>query len=117
FATSAEPALTKAAGAEARPDAVYTVGEAYGTVGFVFQADAEPDVIVEITTYRSEVYPTEDRRPVVEHGVSLLDDLSRRDFTINALALRPGDGLLVDPFGGIADLQRRQIVAVGDPDA
>ena len=116
FATSAVPELIKIAGAAANPDAVYAVGEAYGTIGFVFDAtrDDEFDIVAEITTYRSEVYPTEDRHPVVTHGVSLRDDLARRDFTINALALDPRDGQLLDLFGGIADLQRRLIVAVGD---
>jgi poly(A) polymerase len=115
-ATSAEPALTKQLGAQAGPDATYTVGEQFGTVGFVFEPDV-PDqerVVVEVTTYRSEVYPTPDRRPAVTHGVDLTADLARRDFTINAIALDPVDGALVDPFGGVADLHRRTIVAVGN---
>jgi poly(A) polymerase len=115
FTTSAVPARTKEIGGAARPDSVYTVGEEYGTVGFVFSATGEPDILAEITTYRSEVYPTEDRRPVVTHGVDLSEDLSRRDFTINAMALNPVSGELVDPFGGVSDLAQREIVAVGDP--
>jgi poly(A) polymerase len=115
FATSAVPEETKRAGAKARPDATYTIGEKFGTVGFVFQREGQPDVVVEITTYRSEIYPTSDRHPEVTHGVSLTDDLSRRDFTINAMALDPLGGELIDPFGGIVDLNRREIVAVGNP--
>jgi poly(A) polymerase len=113
FATSAEPELTKRAGALTHPDAMYTVGEAYGTVGFVYGDSAER-VLVEITTYRSEVYPTSDRHPQVTHGVDLREDLARRDFTINAIALRAADGQLVDPFRGVADLRRRTIRAVGN---
>jgi poly(A) polymerase len=118
FATSAVPEVTRQAGQAAKPDGVYAVGEAYGTVGFVFDGALpdDPPIVAEITTYRSEVYPTEDRHPVVTHGVSLREDLARRDFTINALALDPRDGQLFDMFGGIADLQRRLIVAVGAPD-
>jgi poly(A) polymerase len=117
FATSADPELSKLAGSEADPDGVYTVGEAFGTIGFVFgEGDQESRVIVEITTYRSEVYPTADRRPRVTHGVSLHDDLARRDFTINAMALRPSDGKLEDPFGGVSALRAALIEAVGDAD-
>jgi poly(A) polymerase len=115
FTTSAVPARTKEIGAAANPDSIYTVGEEYGTVGFVFSADDDLDILAEITTYRSEVYPTEDRRPVVTHGVDLLEDLSRRDFTVNAMALNPVTGELVDPFGGISDLAQHEIVAVGNP--
>lgn len=114
LATSAEPQMTKKLGEDAEANAVYTVGEAYGTIGLVFRQDGQPDLIVEITTYRSEVYPTTDRRPEVKHGVSLLEDLSRRDFTVNAIALQAETGELTDPFGGINDLDRRELHAVGD---
>lgn len=112
FATSAEPELTKAAGAAAGADSVYTVGEQFGTVGFVFDG-----VSVEITTYREEHYPTPDRRPKVRLGTDLVGDLSRRDFTINAIAVDARDGTVHDPFGGLDDLERRIIRAVGDPKA
>lgn len=115
LATSAEPEQTRVIGAFAGPDAIFGVGEAYGTVGFVFGDEAGDRTLVEITTYRSEVYPTADRRPLVTHGVSLHDDLSRRDFTINAMALGPRDAELVDPFGGVAALSQEVIAAVGDP--
>lgn len=114
FTTSAIPNRTKELGAAAQPASIYTVGEEFGTVGFVFAEGDEPDILAEVTTYRSEVYPTEDRRPQVTHGVSLEDDLSRRDFTVNAMALHPITGELIDPFGGVSDLAQREIVAVGD---
>jgi poly(A) polymerase len=117
FATSATSALTKRLGREAGASDIYTVGEAFGTIGFMFQGPDSIPMTVEITTYRSEVYPTRDRKPSVSHGVSLVDDLSRRDFTINALALHPLSNALIDPFGGLVDLDRRQIRAVGDPAA
>ena len=114
FTTSAEPRQTREIGAGAYPDGVYDVGEQFGTIGFVFTSEDDTSVTVEVTTYRSETYPTPDRRPAVTHGVSLVEDLARRDFTINAMALDLLDGALIDPFGGIADLSRRQISAVGD---
>ncbi len=114
MATSATPQTTKLLGESAGADAIFTVGEAYGTIGLLFREEGQPDLIVEITTYRSEVYPTPDRRPEVKHGVSLIEDLSRRDFTINAIALQAETGELIDPFNGIGDLERRELHAVGD---
>ena len=79
----------------------------------------EPEV--QVTTYRHEGPYHDRRRPSrVSWGRSLSDDLSRRDFTINALAWLPtnlagGDGTLVDPFGGTGDLERGVLRAVGDP--
>jgi len=78
--------------------------------------------LVEITSYRTESGYRDRRRPdAVAFGASLTGDLGRRDFTINAVAWRPGDlagghGILVDPHGGIEDLRSRVIRAVGDPD-
>lgn len=81
------------------------------------------DPAVEVTSYRSEAGYADRRRPdAVRFGVSLLDDLARRDFTINAIAWRPRDlargaGELVDPHGGRADLAAGVLRAVGDPAA
>jgi poly(A) polymerase len=72
--------------------------------------------VVEITTYRAEHYPDETRFPEVRFGVSLDDDLARRDFTANAIAADPRTGRLVDPFGGQADIALGVLRAVGDPD-
>lgn len=68
----------------------------------------------EVTTFRRDV-KTDGRHAVVEFGVSLDEDLARRDFTINAIAAHPASGELHDPFGGMADLERRVLRAVGDP--
>ncbi|MGD9713319.1 MAG: CCA tRNA nucleotidyltransferase, partial [Thermomicrobiales bacterium] len=72
---------------------------------------------VEITTYRAEHYPDDTRKPAVQWGESLEDDLSRRDFTVNAMAAKPLTGELIDPYGGQADLAMGIIRAVGDPEA
>jgi len=115
LATSAPPERTRKLGRQAGATSIYDVGAAFGTIGLVFSHPERDDLTAEITTYRSEVYPTRDRRPSVRHDVSLHEDLSRRDFTINAIALDPLTGELIDPFGGIADLNQGRIRAVGDP--
>lgn len=88
----------------------------FGTVGVVFDSQK-----VEITTYRSESGYTDRRHPdKVSWGKSLEEDLARRDFTINAMALRFAQGKLsptpVDPYGGLNDFKKKVIRAVGDPD-
>lgn len=109
FATDADPSETKIAGMAAGPDGMYTVGEKFGTVGFVFGHH-----LVEITTYREEFYPTSDRRPTVHHNTDITGDLSRRDFTVNAMAIDAHTGKVIDPFDGHVDLARRIIRAVGN---
>ncbi len=81
-------------------DATWTVGIAFGTVGLRKGND-----ILEITTYRSERYDRSSRKPVVKYGESLGEDLLRRDFTVNAMAVTLPEHELVDPFGGLADLR------------
>jgi tRNA nucleotidyltransferase/poly(A) polymerase len=90
---------------------VIPTGLQHGTVTVILE-----DRPVEITTFRSDGDYLDGRRPeTVRLGVDLLEDLSRRDFTINAMALPVGGGALVDPFGGRADLAAGVIRAVGDP--
>lgn len=115
FATSAMPERTRELGRKAGAGGGYDVGQAYGTIGLVFHDNQGNPLQVEITTYRSEVYPTRDRRPEVRHGVTLEEDLGRRDFTINAIALDASTATLIDPSGGVGDLHRKLIRAVGDP--
>jgi tRNA nucleotidyltransferase (CCA-adding enzyme) len=88
------------------------VGVEFGTVG-VLDRDNR---MHEVTTFRRDV-KTDGRHAEVEFGVSLDDDLARRDFTINAIAYSPRHREIRDPFGGRADLERRVVRAVGDPDA
>ncbi len=90
---------------------VIPTGLQHGTVTVILEERP-----VEVTTFRSDGDYLDGRRPeTVRLGVSLAEDLSRRDFTINAMALPVGGGDLVDPFGGQADLAVRLIRAVGDP--
>jgi len=90
---------------------VVPTGLRHGTVT-VFEDGLE----IEITTFRLESAYTDARRPdAVEFTDSLEKDLARRDLTVNALAFDPAAGVLVDPHGGIADLGRRVLRAVGDP--
>lgn len=103
----------------ARPDQVQRVfkrtipvGIEFGTVGVL---DREGR-LHEVTTFRRDVR-TDGRHAEVEYGVSLDDDLARRDFTINAIAFSPTTKELRDPFGGRADLERRLVRAVGDASA
>lgn len=80
-------------------DAHWAVGIAFGTVGA-----RRGEHIYEITTYRSDIYRSESRKPEVTYGKTLEDDLLRRDFTVNALAVSLPEHRLVDPYGGLADL-------------
>ncbi|ACQ82445.1 polynucleotide adenylyltransferase/metal dependent phosphohydrolase [Beutenbergia cavernae DSM 12333] len=98
FATSARPEQTEAILAR-WGDAVWDVGRAFGTIGA-----GRGDVVVEVTTYRTEAYDAGSRKPAVEYGDTLDGDLSRRDFTINAMAVRLPDLTFVDPHHGLDDL-------------
>jgi poly(A) polymerase len=80
-------------------DAVWTQGEAFGTIGARHGA-----LTFEITTHRAEAYRADSRKPHVVYGDDIVEDLSRRDFTVNAMALRLPDVELIDPYGGVADL-------------
>jgi poly(A) polymerase len=93
-------------------DQVWTIGIGFGTVGLRKGSD-----IFEITTYRSEHYERGSRKPEVQYGASLEDDLSRRDFTVNAMAARLPGYELVDPFGGLADLRARLLRTPASPQA
>lgn len=88
------------------------VGVKYGTVG-VFDSAR---VLHEVTTFRHDVR-TDGRHAEVAYGVSLDEDLARRDFTVNAIAYHPLRGEWRDPYGGVDDLERRRLRAVGDPAA
>jgi poly(A) polymerase len=77
----------------------WDIGRDFGTIGALIGGEQ-----VEITTYRSDSYDQQTRKPIVEFGDSLEVDLTRRDFTVNALALRLPQLVLVDPSGGVEDL-------------
>ena len=92
-------------------DQVWNVGIDFGTVGL-----RKDGSTFEITTYRSDRYDRTSRKPVVSYGQSLEDDLARRDFTVNAMAATLPGHELVDPFGGLADLQRKALRTPGAPE-
>lgn len=107
FATSATAEQTEPILA-AWGDAHWDIGRRFGTIGARrFAKGGRPDVVVEVTTYRSDAYHPDSRKPAVEFGDSLVGDLSRRDFTVNAMAVRLPDLTFVDPFDGLADLAAR----------
>lgn len=85
-------------------DAVWLQGERFGTVGC--QKDGER---FEITTFRAEIYRADSRKPEVTFSDDVATDLSRRDFTVNAIAIALDDPELVDPGGGLADLAARRL--------
>lgn len=98
FTTNATPDQTLAV-VEGWADATWDIGRDFGTVGI-----RKGDDTVEITTYRAEAYDPNSRKPTVSFGDNLNDDLFRRDFTINSMALRLPSLELVDPHGGKRDL-------------
>jgi poly(A) polymerase len=92
-------------------EAHWDIGRAFGTIGAVVGGHT-----VEITTYRTDAYDGATRKPVVEFGDTLEGDLVRRDFTVNAMALRLPELVLVDPSGGIEDLMAGRLATPGTPE-
>jgi poly(A) polymerase len=111
FTTDARPEQVLAI---VRPwaEAVWEIGIAFGTIGCRKQ-----DFQIEITTYRSEAYDRTSRKPEVSYGESIEDDLVRRDFTVNAMAVDLPGTTFVDPYGGLADLAARVLRTPGTPEA
>jgi len=85
-------------------------GREFGTIGAARQG-----LRLEITTYRAEAYDGQSRNPVVRYGTSLLDDLGRRDFTVNAMAVSVPGHEFTDPYGGLVDLAGKVITTPGTP--
>jgi poly(A) polymerase len=92
-------------------DAVWLQGQRFGTVGC--RKDGTP---FEITTFRAEVYRPESRKPQVSYSDDIETDLSRRDFTVNALALSLPEFVLIDPFDGLGDLGAMRLRTPLSPD-
>jgi poly(A) polymerase len=92
-------------------DAVWLQGERFGTVGCQKDSDR-----FEITTFRADIYQSESRKPTVTFSDDIVTDLSRRDFTINAVAIALDDPDLVDPYGGLDDLVARRLRTPLSPD-
>jgi poly(A) polymerase len=91
-------------------DAVWTQGKRFGTIGCKAEGRT-----YEITTHRAEAYRPDSRKPDVTFGDDVETDLSRRDFTVNAMALELPDLRLVDPFDGLADLAAHRLRTPLDP--
>jgi poly(A) polymerase len=96
-------------------DAQWDIGRDFGTIGARVTTDAGSEM-VEITTYRADAYDGVTRKPVVAFGDSLEGDLKRRDFTVNAMALRVPEVKLVDPCGGVEDLLGRTLRTPSTPE-
>jgi poly(A) polymerase len=115
FTTSATPDQTEAILA-AWGDAHWDIGRAFGTIGAQRHGrGGGADVVVEVTTYRTDAYDPTSRKPEVAFGDTLEGDLSRRDFTVNSMAIRLPDLTFVDPFDGMADLAAGLLRTPVDP--
>jgi poly(A) polymerase len=100
-------------------DAVWEVGIAFGTVGAQKDArvgDADRSWQIEVTTYRSEAYDRTSRKPEVAYGDSIEEDLVRRDFTVNAMAVALPEKVFIDPHGGLDDIAARVLRTPGTPE-
>jgi len=92
-------------------DSVYTVGAKFGTIGAI-----RDGITHEITTFRNEIYRDESRKPVVSFSDDIETDLSRRDFAVNAMALRLlPEAEIIDPHGGLIDLAAGLLRTPVDP--
>jgi poly(A) polymerase len=92
-------------------ESVWTQGQAFGTIGARVGSTT-----FEVTTHRAEAYREDSRKPQVVYADDIAVDLSRRDFTVNAMALRLPDAELVDPFGGVSDLANMRLRTPLSPD-
>jgi poly(A) polymerase len=110
FTTSANPDQILAV-LKGNVDAHWDIGRDFGTIGARIG-----ETTVEITTYRADQYDADSRKPHVAFGNDLNDDLFRRDFTVNAMALRLPEGVFVDPFNGLQDLVDGIIRTPGKPE-
>src|SRR5690625_3869230 len=109
FATSAHPDETQRI--LDRWGTTWDVGKAFGTIGA-----RRGDVVVEITTFRTEEYRVDSRKPEVGFGKTLDGDLSRRDFRVNSMAVRVPELEFVDPFDGLSDLADRVLRTPASPE-
>ncbi|MFC7495541.1 MULTISPECIES: CCA tRNA nucleotidyltransferase [unclassified Nocardioides] len=110
FTTSARPDETERL-LKGWAEAIWDMGRAFGTIGCRKGAWQ-----VEVTTYRSESYDPGSRKPEVDFGDTLAGDLGRRDFTVNAMAVRVPGREVEDPYGGIVDLAHRVLRTPGRPE-
>ncbi len=107
FASAATPSQVKAL-VRRWADNVWTIGEEFGTIALL-----KNNVKYEITTFRGETYREGSRKPDVTFSDSLKEDLSRRDFTVNAVAYSLSEKIFIDPFKGAQDIKRRVLRTPG----
>lgn len=115
FTTNALPPETRAIGESIPGATIFDIGEKYGTIGIVVPLGGS-SMPVEVTTFRSEQYEPGSRHPEVQYGDDIETDLSRRDITVNAIAINVATGEVIDPFYGRADIAIATLRAVGDAD-
>lgn len=109
FATNASPEETLRV-IRGFADDIWQIGMEFGTIGL-----AKAQSKLEITTFREEKYLESSRRPEVSFTANIESDLSRRDFTINSMAIKLPDGDFIDPFGGLTDLASGRLRTPADP--
>ncbi|WP_460666627.1 CCA tRNA nucleotidyltransferase [Kribbella swartbergensis] len=110
FATSAHPDVIERL-LSGWADHIWDIGKAFGTIGC-----RKGEWVLEITTYRSESYDPTSRKPEVSYGDTLEGDLARRDFAMNAMAVRLPERTFVDPYGGLEDVAAKTIRTPGTPE-
>jgi poly(A) polymerase len=110
FTTSARPEVTERV-LKGWADAMWDIGREFGTIGC-----RRGEWQIEITTYRSEKYDATSRKPEVAYGDTLVGDLGRRDFTVNAMAVSLPGQVVEDPYGGIVDLAHQVLRTPGRPE-
>ena len=115
FCTSAKPEEFEPILRRFGRDGFWDMGRKFGTLGAMRRRADGTEVQVEVTTYRSDTYDPDSRKPEVAYGDTLEGDLSRRDFTVNAMALRVPELEFVDPFGGANDLAKGILRTPVDP--
>ena len=111
LATDAHPKDIKAC-LQNLVEALWSVGERYGTIGCLFE-----NRIYEVTTFRTEAYSPDSRKPRVKFGSDIYEDLVRRDFTINAMAIKLPGGETIDPHHGSEDLVNKVLRSPASPEA
>ena len=115
FCTSARPEQFEPILRKFGRDGFWDMGRKFGTLGAMRRRADGTEVQVEVTTYRTDAYNPDSRKPEVAYGDTLEGDLSRRDFTVNAMALRVPELEFVDPFGGANDLAKGVLRTPVDP--
>jgi poly(A) polymerase len=110
FATSALPEQTQQL-LQGWAEAIWTTGIEFGTIGA-----ARRGLRLEITTFRADAYDRVSRNPIVRYGTSLREDLRRRDFAVNAMAVSVPGHRFTDPYGGLEDLAVKKLRTPGTPE-